>query len=63
MKRILSIILAATMMCTTMISAHWADADLQYLVEKGVIASEDELLQHPDQPITRMEIVQWKSFE
>lgn len=59
MKRKISFFLAFCFLLSGIsgVNAHWADADVKYLVDKGVIASNDAILQKLDAPITRLEMV------
>ena len=59
MKRILSLLIVLSVLISSLpiVSAHWADEDVAYLIKNGAIAEDDTMLQNPDTPITRTHMV------
>lgn len=61
MKKVLSVLVVLSMLLSmlpaTVSVAHWADADVAYLVENGAIAEDDAMLENLDTPITRSQMV------
>ncbi len=61
MKKALSLLVVLSILLSilpaTVSAAHWADADVAYLIENGAIAEDDAMLNNLDTPITRSQMV------